>query len=169
MYWWWFKPWDTILKHDGIDGLVQDCSNSSALAMELLQSCSKPSSISWYGNTFSFTCPLWGESTSHRWIALTKDQYCRSLMFALLLSWASYWTNSRVDTDFRYTHVHVMSLQWDTVKCENWFIPNVLKKEDTKCSASSCLFGQIINKPTLVQKITLCAAGNKPLSESMMA
>ena len=25
------------------DGLVQDCSNSSALAMELLQSCKKPS------------------------------------------------------------------------------------------------------------------------------
>ena len=26
-----------------IDGLVQDCSNSSVLAMELLQSCTKPS------------------------------------------------------------------------------------------------------------------------------
>ena len=26
-----------------IDGLVQDCSNSSELAMELLQSCIKPS------------------------------------------------------------------------------------------------------------------------------
>ena len=26
-----------------IDGLVQDCGNSSALAMELLQSCIKPS------------------------------------------------------------------------------------------------------------------------------
>ena len=25
-----------------INGLVQDCSNSSALAMELLQSCTKP-------------------------------------------------------------------------------------------------------------------------------
>ena len=28
-----------------IDGLMQDCSNSSALAMELLQSCSKPSML----------------------------------------------------------------------------------------------------------------------------
>ena len=27
---------------DDTDGLVQDCSNSSALAMELLQSCIKP-------------------------------------------------------------------------------------------------------------------------------
>ena len=30
------------MSHD-IDGLVQDCSNSSALAMELLQSCTQPS------------------------------------------------------------------------------------------------------------------------------
>ena len=28
-----------------VDGLVQDCSNSSALALELLQSCTKPSNI----------------------------------------------------------------------------------------------------------------------------
>ena len=34
-----------IIKHlpEHIDGLVQDCSNPSALAMELLQSCTKPS------------------------------------------------------------------------------------------------------------------------------
>ena len=35
-----------ITKISEIDGLVQDCSNSSALAMELLQSSSKPSK--WY-------------------------------------------------------------------------------------------------------------------------
>ena len=29
------------------DALVQDCSNSSALAMELLQSCTKPSFCAW--------------------------------------------------------------------------------------------------------------------------
>ena len=33
--------WNTIYEY--IDGLVQDCSNSSVLAMELLQSCTKPS------------------------------------------------------------------------------------------------------------------------------
>ena len=32
-----------VLSVEHIDGLVQDCSNSSALAMELLQSCTKPS------------------------------------------------------------------------------------------------------------------------------
>ena len=34
---WWF------IRYPDINGLVQDCSNSSALAMELLQSCTKPS------------------------------------------------------------------------------------------------------------------------------
>ena len=32
--------------HDS-DGLVQDCSNSIANALELLQSCTKPSTLSW--------------------------------------------------------------------------------------------------------------------------
>ena len=36
------QPWPGSEAHD-IDGLVQDCSNSSVLAMELLQSCFKPS------------------------------------------------------------------------------------------------------------------------------
>ena len=30
-------------QNSNIDGFVQDCSNSIALAMELLQSCTKPS------------------------------------------------------------------------------------------------------------------------------
>ena len=40
-----------------IDGLVQDCSNSSVLAMELLQSCIKPSICDiWY---ISDVVPKW--------------------------------------------------------------------------------------------------------------
>ena len=35
--------WDELNIHRYIEGLVQDCSNSSALAMELLQSCTNPS------------------------------------------------------------------------------------------------------------------------------
>ena len=36
--------WDLIEAHDKehIDSLVQDCSISSALALEILQSCNKP-------------------------------------------------------------------------------------------------------------------------------
>ena len=33
----------SINAHDYFDGLVQDCSNSIANALELLQSCAKPS------------------------------------------------------------------------------------------------------------------------------
>ena len=36
------------LWHAYIDGLAQDCSKSSALAMELLQSCTKPSIYDMY-------------------------------------------------------------------------------------------------------------------------
>ena len=38
--------WKADTKGIHMDGLVQDCSNSSALAMELLQSCTKPSVLS---------------------------------------------------------------------------------------------------------------------------
>ena len=31
---------------------------------------------SWHGNTFRITGHLWGESTGHRWIPLTNDQWC---------------------------------------------------------------------------------------------
>ena len=34
------------IEENYVDGLVQDCSNSSALALELLQSCTKPSMYS---------------------------------------------------------------------------------------------------------------------------
>ena len=37
------KTWKITVATHHIDGLVQDCSNSSALAIELLQSCTKPS------------------------------------------------------------------------------------------------------------------------------
>ena len=37
--------WENVKSH--FDGLTQDCSNSSALAMELLQSCTKPSALWW--------------------------------------------------------------------------------------------------------------------------
>ena len=41
----WSHIWKTLCEYQ-IDGLVQNCSNSSALAMELLQSCTKPSKCS---------------------------------------------------------------------------------------------------------------------------
>ena len=45
--------------------------------------------MSWYGNAFGFAGPLWGESTCHRWIPLTKS-HClmrsSDVFFALSLS-----------------------------------------------------------------------------------
>ena len=41
-------PFQSLSRVSYINGLVQDCSNSTALAMELLQSCTKPSISSSY-------------------------------------------------------------------------------------------------------------------------
>ena len=35
--------------------------------------------MSWYGNASCIIGPLWGESTSHLWIHLTKGQLCKKL------------------------------------------------------------------------------------------
>ena len=58
---------------------VQDCSNSSALALELLQSCTKLSKwfswfmiMSWHGIDFRITDPVWGYSIGHWWIPSQK-------------------------------------------------------------------------------------------------
>ena len=40
---------------------------------------------SWHGYPFCITDPLWGESTSHQWIPLTKGQLHRALMFSSML------------------------------------------------------------------------------------
>ena len=40
-----FETIDSQRNTDEIDGLVQDCSNSIANALELLQSCTKPSKL----------------------------------------------------------------------------------------------------------------------------
>ena len=41
---------------------------------------------SWHENAFRINGLFWGECTGHRWITLTKSQWCRSSMFCLLLS-----------------------------------------------------------------------------------
>ena len=59
----WIESWRLgniyILHEDDIDGFVQDGNNSSAFAMELLQSCTEPSI--WHEDVFYITGPLWGE------------------------------------------------------------------------------------------------------------
>ena len=43
----WLPQCQSSNRKDYVDGLVQDCSDSSAWAMELLQSCTKPSLCKW--------------------------------------------------------------------------------------------------------------------------
>ena len=46
-----WRVWVRWVHGEQIDGLVQDCSNSSALAMELLLFCTKPSKPCYHGKT----------------------------------------------------------------------------------------------------------------------
>ena len=46
--------------------------------------------MSWHGNAFRITGPLWGESTVHWWITLTKGQWCVPLVFPSLIVWTSH-------------------------------------------------------------------------------
>ena len=86
-------PFDDVIMEEYIDGLGQHCSQSSVLAMELLQSCTKPLICCCYfvknpdrltsRNTFCITLHLCGESTrDHRIIPRKKGQQCRALVFS---------------------------------------------------------------------------------------
>ena len=66
--------------------------------------------MSWHGSTFHIAGPLWGESTDHQWIPLTKGQWCGALMFPLFLAWTNCWTNNRVPGDLRCLNTHVTNV-----------------------------------------------------------
>ena len=52
---------------------------------------------------------LCGESTSHQWILLTKEQNFN--VSFMMLAWTSSWTNSPGAGDLRYHNAHVTSLE----------------------------------------------------------
>ena len=60
---------------------------------------------SWHGN--AATGLLWGESTCHWWILLTRGQYCRPSMNSLLLTRTNCWTISQIGSCFRQLGAHV--------------------------------------------------------------
>ena len=51
--------------------------------------------MSSYGYFFHVIGPLWGESTSHRWISLTKGQWRGTLMFSVICTWTNGYANNR--------------------------------------------------------------------------
>ena len=89
----WYCTW-----HD-INGLVQDCSNSSALAMELLQSCIKPSiwaqgGEEHYGGGVEAETrwrPLW--QTTFPYVISSIKCFNFNKNFTELCSWESNWHN----------------------------------------------------------------------------
>ena len=59
----------------------------------MLQTVSRISNkTSWIGNIFLITGHLWGESSGHRWILLSKALYCIALVISVV---SVCWTNSR--------------------------------------------------------------------------
>ena len=74
-----------------IDGFVKDCSNSSVLAMELLQSCTKPSILSLDKNIYNLA---YGKYKSMRIIANTTpvQLYIQSVLVAIsYIAWFILW------------------------------------------------------------------------------
>ena len=63
-----------------------------------------------HGNVFRFNCPLWGESTGHRQIPLTKAHSCGTVRNRSLSTGASYWTDARFLGDLRRHSVYVLWL-----------------------------------------------------------
>ena len=64
--------------------------------------------MSWHGNSFCVTGPLWGESTSYR-SPLTKGQYHRTLMFSLMTASTNCWINNWAAGDFTHCDTHMTS------------------------------------------------------------
>ena len=78
-----------------IYGLALDCSNSSALVMELWQSGAKPYIYIYYLGGSWWIIPF------------TNRQQCMPLMFSLVSFLMGCWTNSGVASDLRHHDIHL--------------------------------------------------------------
>ena len=87
--------------HEHVDGLVQDCGNSSALAMELLQSCTKQS-IYMYWYRKPVLTSWYDKYTNGRWqfMQVYVQKYVAWLHVLITL-----WTSQG-------SHVHTLFLLW---------------------------------------------------------
>ena len=69
------------------------------------------------GNIFHVTGPLWGESTGHLWIPLTKASDTELLYFSLICTWTNGWANNQDVGDLRChrTHYDVTVMRGDSL------------------------------------------------------
>ena len=95
-------PW-TLLSGLGllcphIDGLVQDCSNSSALAMEILRCCTKPS-ISFISVKMVPSTKIFFSFMSEMWIIITSKsiknimQSWVDIVGQIMIEWETFWAS----------------------------------------------------------------------------
>ena len=91
------------------DVLVQDCSNSIANALELLQFCTKPVyiTLSSYGDVFYITGSLWGNPPGTSAITHKGPVMLGFDVFPLLSQGTSCWMNSRKTGNLRCHEVHL--------------------------------------------------------------
>ena len=106
------------------DGLVQDCSNSSALAVGLLQSCTKPSIYTFYTRPWHWNCTGWrytpSSMTSNILNSLSSGdmELGQHWLRWWLVAWryqAITWANVDLSS-VRSLGIHLRSLSLDDVK-----------------------------------------------------
>ena len=128
--WWWIeaKAW---ISYQHIDSLVQDCSISNALTMEILQSCIKQSiSINHNSSLHKHDDVIKWKHFLRYWPFVRgihrfpvnsphKGQWRGALMFALIYVWINGWVNNREAGDLRRHRAHfdviVMNCQHDHI------------------------------------------------------
>ena len=122
--------------HHKINRLVQDCSNSSALAMELLQSCNEPSKYHLQSVLFI----TWSFFSQHKWpghgIDLFKKEYssaCRGRLTVACFIKYQLFLNSALSL-FSILHMCTSSQQPNNHDCK-WFSLVYLQSIPPLCSS----------------------------------
>ena len=144
--------------------------------------------ISWPGNTFLITGPLWGESNNG--CPLQKGVW--SFDFSLVLVWTWCWTNSRTTDDLKRHDIYVTYLQLASNEMTKYSCKSLThSRRDRKAAILKTIFFNcnffneflkisiqillncfhkfpIDNKLALVQVMACRVFSAKPLPEPMM-
>ena len=96
-------------------------------------------------NAFSITSPSRGKSIGDRWIPFTKGQQCVTLVFSLLLTRTTYWTNRWVTGKLRRRDIHMISV----VQSVTWCVINFQSRHVSLL----CLSNYLAERNNLSQKV----------------
>ena len=91
------------------------------------QNVDKHTRTPWHKSYFRIAGTLWGKSTGHRWIPITKGQWCAALMYALVSPWPTCWTNSRVNRRVNWDVLTIIWRHW------NVYFIHILKTASVNC------------------------------------